>query len=174
MDLPSATGLGLDIAGATIIAIGLLGHPATFALRATSFWGSSAPTAVAQAESRADAEFGIPTLVSGFLGQLIGLGVHSEVSLWVGYTAAAAAALTPLAVWQFTWRGRRAKRLAVEVAHYRYEQSTRLATRSEKPSLEWLASMGTGFGFEQREGESQRAYVERAFGISDVASDQSS
>jgi hypothetical protein len=129
------------------------------------------PTAVAQAESRADAEFGIPTLASGFLGQLIGLGVHSEASLWGGYVAAAIATLMPLVAWQFIWRGWRAKRLAIEVAHYNYERSTRLATRSEKPNLEWLVSMGTGFGFEQREGESQRAYVERAFGITDVATE---
>lgn len=168
MDLPSAIGLGLDIAGASIIAIGLLGHPGTFALRATSFWGSSAPTAVAQAESRADAEFGIPTLVSGFVGQLVGLGVHSEASLWLGYGAAATAVLIPLATWHSLWRTWRAKKIAIEIAHYTFERATRLPERSGKPTLERLVSMGTGFGVAQRDGESEEAYVQRAFGVTDA------
>lgn len=113
MDLVSAIGLGLDVAGATIIAIGLLGHPATMALRATSLWGSSAPTAVGQAEGRADAEFGIPVLIPGFCGQLVGLAVRSKVSVGIGFLAAGAAAATPLFLWHEIWRGRRAKALAI-------------------------------------------------------------
>ncbi|MGE0066447.1 MAG: hypothetical protein AB7T48_03750 [Solirubrobacterales bacterium] len=172
MDLPSAIGLGLDIAGATIIAVGLLGHPATMALRATSFWGSSAPTAVAQAESRADAEFGIPIFACGFLGQLIGLGVHSEASVQLGYAAAFVCAAGSIAVWRWLWRERRAKHLAIEIAHYRFERVTRLAQRSPRPSLERLVSMGTGFGVEARDGESDESYVERVFGVTDAVSSQ--
>jgi hypothetical protein len=168
VDLPSAIGLGLDIAGATIIAIGLLGNPATLALRATTFWGGNPPSAVREAENRADAEFGIPTVVCGFTGQLVGLGVHSEASHFVGYGSAAAAALIPLVAWYWLWRPWRAKKVAIEIAHYRVENSTSLPVRSDRPTLERLVSMGSGFGAEQRDGESDEAYVERAFGVTDA------
>jgi len=105
MDAASSIGLGLDIAGGTIIAIGLLGKPATLALRATSFWGENAPTAVFMAESRADAEIGIPTLACGFLGQLVGLAWAAHVAVAIGAALAAACAVVPLTFWN--WYGDR-------------------------------------------------------------------
>jgi hypothetical protein len=172
VDLPSAIGLGLDIAGASIIAIGLLGSPATLAMRATSFWGSSPPTAVAEAESRADAEFGIPTITAGFIGQLIGLAVRSDVPIWLGAGAGAVFALVPLALWHWLWRPRRTMALAIEIAHYRVDDSTSLPIKAAKPDLERLVSMGPGIGKSRNEGETHEAYVARVFGVTDAEKSQ--
>jgi hypothetical protein len=74
MNPVSAFGIGLDIAGGTIVAVGLVGHPGKMALRSTTFFGGAATTAAGEAESRADAEVGIPALALGFICQLVGFG----------------------------------------------------------------------------------------------------
>jgi hypothetical protein len=170
VDLPSAIGLGLDIAGAAVITIGLLGSPATFALRATTFLGGNSHTAAAEAESRADAEFGLPVLLSGFLGQLIGLSVHSEAPVCIGYPAAALCALLPLATWHWLWRPWRRKRLAVEIARYRVKDSRSTPQRSDHPDLGTLVSLGIGLGEPFSSGETDEDYAVRVFNVANVIS----
>jgi hypothetical protein len=171
VDLPSAIGLGLDIAGAAIITIGLLGSPATFALRTTTFLGGNFHTAAAESESRADAEFGLPVLVSGFLGQLVGLSVHSEAAVCVGYAAAVLCALVPLAVWHWLWRPWRRKRLAVEIARYSVETSRSMPHRRAQPDLKTLVSLGIGLGEPLSRGESDETYAARVFNVTDTISE---
>lgn len=168
MDLPSAIGLGLDIAGAAIITIGLLGSPATFALRATTFLGGNSHTAAAEAESRADAEFGLPVLVSGFIGQLVGLSVHSEAAVCLGYAAAALCALVPLAIWHWLWRPWRRKRLAVEIARYSVASSRSMPHRRDQPDLKTLVSLGIGVGEPLFSGESDEDYAARVFNVTNA------
>jgi hypothetical protein len=168
MNLISAIGLGLDIAGGTIIAIGLLGAPWTLALRATSFLGESAPTAVFLCESRADAEVGIPALVLGFGGQLIGLAVSAHTWVLIGFLAAAVCAVGTLALWRFAWRPSRTKSLAIEVAHYWVPDARHRPERQGKPIIERLVSMAPGLGEPVQEPEENAAYVERVFGITET------
>jgi hypothetical protein len=123
---------------------------------------------VAEAESRADAEFGIPTITAGFLGKLVGLAVRSDAPVWLGVVAAAAFALGPLAVWHWLWRSRRTKALAIEIAHYRVDDSTSLPIRAAKPDLERLVSMGPEIGKARTEGETHEAYVARVFAVTDT------
>jgi hypothetical protein len=168
MNAVSSIGLGLDIAGGTIIAVGLLGHPSSLARRASSFFGESPPTAAFMAESRADAEIGIPVLVSGFLGQLVGLAWSAEVSVPVGALLAAGAALVPLAFWHAYWRSGRSKALAIEIAHWNVPGSRDKPKRLERPVLDRLAAMAAGLGEYPREGEEDAEYVERVFGVTET------
>jgi hypothetical protein len=168
MDLASSVGLGLDIAGAVVIAIGLLGSPATFALRATEFFGGSPHTAAAEAESRADGELGIPLLILGFLGQLIGLGVRTRAPVAVGTALAALAALVPLALWHWVWHPWRSKRLAVEIAHYSVANARQQPQRHDLPGLNVLASIGVGLGEPLCDGETDDSYVARVFDVTNT------
>ncbi len=168
MDAASSVGLGLDIAGATIIAIGLLGNPAHLAMRATSFWGESAPNAAFLAESKADGEIGIPTIVAGFVGQLIGLAWRAKVAVVLGLVLAGVCTLGVLAFWYWIYRPRRVTALAIEIAHYNVTSSKEPPERLSQPVLDRLASIGTGLGNWQVEGEEDEDYVRRVFGVTET------
>jgi hypothetical protein len=68
-------GIGFDLAGALLLARGLLVDPREFVRRASSAWGVSSVSIGSQANNRIDASFGAAGLVVGFLLQATGYEV---------------------------------------------------------------------------------------------------
>lgn len=69
-------GLALDITGATLLAKGLVLHPATIYGVTAQLWGGNDLAIRDRCQSRTDAEFGLVLLVSGFGLQAVGYGLE--------------------------------------------------------------------------------------------------
>ena len=107
-------------------------------------------------------------LIAGFTGQLIGLSVHSQAATSLGYLVAFICAGGGLAIWWYLWRPRRAKRVAVEVAHYDVLDARAMPRRYSRPEISTLVSLGIGLAEPLREGESNEQYVNRIFNVTET------
>jgi hypothetical protein len=63
-------GIGFDIAGAVLVAKGLLLSSPSILRLSSSYWGFSPPEVVARVEDKVSTYFGIGALLLGFLLQL--------------------------------------------------------------------------------------------------------
>src|SRR5262245_54836778 len=66
-----AIGLGFDIAGAFLLALGLLVSPREIARRSAIYPGFNSALMASQARDRADGEIGLVSLVAGFVLQAL-------------------------------------------------------------------------------------------------------
>jgi hypothetical protein len=167
-------GIGFDIAGASLLARGLLTSPLEIARRATSFLGYSGPLATSQIEDKVDAIFGLAALLLGFILQAVGyafvLGREStEKGHFATAITAVGLALLAIAFVIGAWRLIRlplVKRAAVRVAHVNV--FTLPVEVKERPYGRLLVAYGEELGFELRTGETDEAYAQRVFGVSEI------
>ena len=116
-------GLGLDAAGAVLLAKGLLIDPKTIGKVAGTYWGVNLGETVDRSQNRVDAKYGVGCLLAGFLLQAIGymLELGGATSPAGGDHALTAVALGVLAVAlafgvYFAFRRRELKRTLVAIA----------------------------------------------------------
>jgi hypothetical protein len=168
-------GIGLDVAGAFILARGLLASPAVISRRAVARYDLSAPDAVAFARDKVNALSGIAALVTGFLVQalahVLALGLSpSEGGNWrragVALGFGVAGVVLALVVW-FMLRRRWVKRVLVNVARYDSDGSWH-----KWPDAERLRIFGHELGYavepDERTPAAARKYAMRVFGVCDV------
>jgi hypothetical protein len=168
-----AVGLGFDIAGALLLALGLLVSPRDVMRRSAIVTGFNSSLMVSQARNRADGEIGLVALVAGFVLQgvayaltLGGLGGLGEDGGGRRGVVAAALSLIAVVIVLLAWmllRQPLVNRTLVAVAHLNYE--TKPMERSAKPYAGVLASIGRELGHEQRPDEDVYAYVSRVFDV---------
>jgi hypothetical protein len=165
-------GLGFDIAGALLLARGLLSSPAEIA-ELNTLEGLESGATVAQVRDRVDAEFGVGSLILGFTLQAIGyvatvLGASSSPDVGLGSAAIALAFLLVAggSVW-FIWHRvarRRVRKMlpAVALAHPAGgDPPGWTATR-----LDRLVSFGRAQNLPKlTDEESHGDYVHRVFGV---------
>lgn len=153
-----AVGLGLDIAGAGLLAKGLLLRPAQIGAGGT--FGGIASMGLLALRDRVDAEFGLAYLLGGFVFQIIGYtalqaGAESEgrgTGEAVAFVALAATAVALAVVTYLLARGARKRALAKRVVQeYRHSKQ--------------IVSWGREIGEEPRSGETYREYGLRVFGV---------
>jgi hypothetical protein len=167
-----AAGLGFDLAGALLLARGLLASPRNIARRTGSYYGYNAWATVSEAHDRVDAVSGLVAFGIGFILQATGyvseLGHTFNHSAFrgkalVGIVVAALAFVTVLAVWAAI-RAILVKRLLVGIAHYPLDEDTRL----QFPLGARLQAFGEALGESVRDGEDSLAYLRRVFQVRDA------
>jgi hypothetical protein len=167
-----AVGIGFDIAGATLLARGLLASPHEIAIRSGTYMGYNASVSVGAARDRIDALVGLVALGVGFTlqaaGYLIELDRHVQTSptgskALVGVLAALAAIAVVAVTW-LTVRGRLVKNVLIRVARYAYGAADPL----ELPHGGMLENFGLALDEPRRETEPAVAYLRRVYGISDA------
>lgn len=166
-----AVGLGFDIAGAYLLARGLLAAPAEIARRSIGLPGFDPLLVINQARDRVDGRIGLFALLSGFFLQAVaytltlgGLG-GGDGSLGRAIVAGALCALAAALVllpWKAT-KERLLFRTLVGVARFNYEQ--RPMTESDKPYAGTLAFFAEELGYRIQAGESVPAFAKRVFGV---------
>jgi hypothetical protein len=139
-----AIGLGLDFAGAALLAKGLLSSPSDVVHRMVNTRNTFAMDIVRAAEDRADGEAGVAALCLGFLIQTIAYVVILDIrartaegasaSLVAGSSAVVAAALVLTIGRSFRWL--RVRAFLVEVAR------DSGAGRRDQPDVHELATYG--------------------------------
>jgi hypothetical protein len=165
-------GMGADLAGAYLLARGVLATDRQIARSGATFWGWNAQALVDKVEDRVNAKAGVAALLTGFsaqaLGYTLGLaGWRSPAGLG-SLVAALAFCATGFAVTLILWRWRRkaaGKRGLVAVA--RVDATT--GEPCAHPSADVLFSLGMTAGWpgEMVNGlpESRIAYCARVFGV---------
>lgn len=166
-------GLGTEIVGAVLVAIGLVARPQELARRATA-QGFNVPSAVAGVKDRIAAAHGLSCLGIGFGIQLTGFlwtfaaGSSELGSAAVAISGAGIAALASagaLASYLLT-RRRRVLRLFVETSKVRLYGLDTLA----HPQADVLRALGEAFGEPRQQPERygierDEAYCQRVFGV---------
>jgi len=112
-------GLGIGVAGAAILAVGVVNSPRIIAEQAGTYWDYSQPLARAFARDRSDAEIGLAALALGFITQLIGVAWGTgDPSPGLALIAAAIPAGLIAAAW-LVIRPRRVERLLARIENER-------------------------------------------------------
>lgn len=166
-------GTSLDLAGGFVLARGVLDSDSLLVGRSTSFWGWSAPVAVASAQGRVDGAIGLTWLAFGFLLQVAGYvaALATEPRLEASWLRAAAAlflAATAAAVALLSWRQVRSARVKarlVRMAHYEIVSTSETPVCRDLPSRERLLAYATLLEASQVEGEERAATIARVFGL---------
>jgi hypothetical protein len=161
-----AVGIGFDIAGAVLVAWGLLAGPRKMALRAGSYYGSNPNAAVGLIEDRVRGDVGVVALVLGFSLQAAAYAVtvaagHLTPGTLGGIIASAAVPAALILLGERWTHDRRARRLMVRVARYDSKRNEMDA----EPSASALAGIGKAYGLDRRGGESDADYIRRHFGV---------
>ncbi len=164
-------GLALDIAGAVLLAKGLLLSSEQIARLTGTYFGWNAGEAIARAEDKVDARFGLGCLLLGFGLQAVGyflalLGVEPTA----GAGRAAAAIVIALAVaggvvlvWRLLRRRlvmRELGRIAISRESADGEEGWTTAKAAQ------LLAYGKLLGYPPRDGEDKVAYARRVFRLS--------
>lgn len=163
-------GLGLDLAGAYLVARGVVASPATL-MRLVGFIGSYQYTAAGRARDRLDALAGLVSLALGFALQGVGYVVllATEIDVRTGAEEAAGAVALALAAIAVAiaaaavFRRKRLKPTLREMAQ-RDIDGTRLAY----PRGDMLAGWADGLGEPVLPGENELDYARRAYGVDDI------
>ncbi len=160
-----AAGIGLDLAGAYLLALGLLQSPQRIRRRST-FGGLYPGGLIGDVENRSTARIGLTSLLAGFSLQAVayvlqlGFGPypgHSGSRAVIGAVSAAVPALVVI-VFERATRHRRFNRLIVCVARERFEGPP------GDPDLEMLAKVAEWRGEPRRASEDDDAFASRVFG----------
>ena len=166
-------GLGFEMAGAYLLARGVLSGPREMARRAVSYYDFSAPLALAEARDRVDGNAGIFGLVGGFALQVAGYVAalaggengHGSGRAAVAAAIAALAAAVALGIWRLA-REAAVRRTLVTISSFDERGNTR------RPSAARLRVFGAELGEEPRPDERTPAgateYARRVFGVVDV------
>jgi hypothetical protein len=170
-------GLALDLAGAFILARGILGSPSIIVVASTSFWNSNPLLGVQGAEDRVDGRFGVGVLLSGFTLQAVGYFLDLALSpsettgiceALVALSMAVVAGGFAMLAWRVA-RPRLMKETLIEMARFEAKRVNEPPARSEHPSAERLAWYGRTWRQDGREGESDEDYAARVFGVTQFA-----
>jgi hypothetical protein len=164
-------GLGAEIAGAALLAKGLLLSPTQLASRSRAYYDISPVAVLTLSEDRVDALFGVGGLLAGFALQIVGYFLSlASMSDDSGITAAgisvvfpfAAAALVVIPWWRL--RQRLVMRCVVNVA-----KTVSPPAADGLPDAHLLATVGQtmGFGRVMHRGlvEADQPFAERVFGV---------
>jgi len=169
-------GLGFDLVGAWLLARGLIAKPGIIVSRNTAYWGSNAPSGFAAAEDRTDGQFGVASLLFGFVLQALGYvldlagGASGEHSTGRALTALALLVIA-VCVTLATWRGvrpRMLRALLAEMAHWHATSADKPPTRRPLADADQLASWAPGLGNLRQDDEDNWTYAKRIFGLSDA------
>jgi hypothetical protein len=167
-------GIGFDIAGAYLVGRGLLASALVVARRSTSNLGYSGQLATSQIEDKMDGAVGLAALVLGFILQATGYAFvlsrqpseKGDLATAITALALALVAITfVLGVWRLI-RLPLVKREAISVARVNvYAQPVEV---KERPYGRLLVAYGEELGFELRTDETDEAYAQRVFGMSEI------
>lgn len=165
-----AVGIGFDIAGAYLLARGLLIKPHGLYVRFT--WAGAATRFVDEVRDRAIAVVGLAALVFGFMIQALGYALSlaveppDEKSVTSALVAVALATLAVLVIvgGERITRRRRLRSLFMAIA--RADAIGDGPTGA--PTVRILVTGATEIGVERENDESDEAYARRAFGVDDV------
>jgi hypothetical protein len=161
----SSLGLGVDLAGASILAIGLLAAPVTLGAQATAFWDFSPQLGAAGARARVDAEVGLSGLVLGIGLQIAGVAFPSTPPRGLIALSAVGGGLLVFGVWSLI-RDHRLRQLIVEIARAREADDGSGCELAPLPNGARLMSLGRAAGWEWLGAtESVQNYAERNFGL---------
>lgn len=175
-------GVGFDLAGAWLVAKGLLVKESVLAQRAGQFWGGNPGITVGAVEDRVDAKFGVGFLLFGFslqaLGYVVGLGVDlAAEESWMRAVIAAgllflfvglALAVRGLA------RERFIRKALIEVAHWKVVHATKEPERMGRPFIKRLVSLGEAWSRDRSSTETDEKFVARVFGVRETTPGDSS
>jgi hypothetical protein len=169
----SAGGLILDIGGAIILAIGLIGKKQSAMIRESQspYGGSANPLLIlAMVRQRVDAQVGVTLLVLGFVCQMDSpLGWQPPwARLWPVLAVSTGILLTTAVLWPYWWAPRQLKRAAGAGARFAWMQNERYNAAQGQENdrevwLELLKPWAEGLA-ERRENEPVEAFARRAFG----------
>jgi hypothetical protein len=167
-----AVGIGFDLAGAFLLARGLLASPRDIAQRTGTYFGSNTWATVSAAQDRVDAFGGLVALGVGFLfqaGGYVALLDHTfDPSPRLGKAIVGVGlAVLAFAVVVIAWRASRrplVNRQVVEIAHYPLDQDERL----DLPLGPLLQELGRALGEPLGEGEDSMSYLRRVFDVTDA------
>jgi len=170
-----AVGLGFDIAGAYLLARGLLTSPAEIARRSVSITGFNSLLMASQARDRIDGAIGLAALLFGFALQALayaltlgGLGGGRDGDARRGLVALAlsgAAVALVLVAWKAVSE-RLLRRTLLSVARLNYE--TEPMEMSDKPYAGTLVYLAKELGHREQEGEDWVSFAKRAFDVDEV------
>ena len=163
-------GIGFDIAGAYLLARGLIQSPPRILILSSSFFGFNPAQVVARIEDKVSAYFGVSTLVLGFLAQLVGYVLDlalrsappaSPARAYVAVGVAASAIAVVIGVYRSLRRplGRRA---IFDIAHFG------TSGKQPDPYGHSLKALGTAFGYPTLESESDQAYAKRVWHVDKI------
>lgn len=166
-------GIGFDVAGAFLVARGLLVPVPVMQRRASAFIGGNTMDFAAQVRNRFDGEVGLPALVVGFSIQAVAyIAVAGGADVSTGGLGHAVVALTAavvpvigVAVGVRLLRPRRFRQMCVEAAHYPTEGDE----RNHLPFVSRLMYFGRALDYAVLEHESPEDYARRVFGVERVA-----
>jgi hypothetical protein len=162
-----AADVGCEIAGAYLMATGLLIRPGDIAKKTGSYLGVNATEVVHNAQDRVDAMSGLVALGGGFLLQVVGYALGSDgvpagrkgaIAAAVAVLAAIAGAALIMLVWRLIRRSR-VRALLIEISHWDD------AGRHDLPDSARLQLYGQAMGELPRQDEGIPRYVKRVFGV---------
>jgi hypothetical protein len=167
-------GIGFDLAGAVLLARGLINRPAELTRLAGSFWGSNAYQAISVARNRLDAVAGVVALGAGFTLQAAGYVAslarqHREhtgtrdaaIAIGLGFFALIAALIAGTA-----YRRRGLLPLLIEMSRYTMDER-----RMDFPRAQLLPGWLVALGNARIEGENDLTYVRRVAKVEDLTVD---
>jgi hypothetical protein len=165
-------GVGFDVAGAWLLARGLLAGPAEIALRTASLWGGNPATTASQLEDRLNGTLGVASLILGFSLQAVAYGIvvgHDDLSggNWIGVAISAVAPIAALLLFDRITRPRRLRRLIVDIA--RYDVSER--RMRDRPKAKTIVELATACGYPEPSVGDQE-YARDHFGVERFAPDR--
>lgn len=163
-------GLGLDVSGATLLAIGLLGNPLDLFRLAASYYNGNPRLYYERVQNRVRAWVAIPSLVLGFMAQAAGFVMSTEAtSDPVGFAAASAAVASGIVFSLVCWRLARRRLTRVALTSTIEVDSNAAWFVAYACAEEWPAEFRLRFdAVAGDDGERQRqheAIVEEALGV---------
>lgn len=167
-------GLGCDVAGAYLLARGLITSPADLTRNSSSFYDSNSYLAVSVARDKIDGISGLLGLSIGFVlqaaGYLASLGTDSSTATgWPQALVGGALLLLGfLVVMAAGWLHRKLRLLPtlVEMSHYLVD-----GTREEFSRAALLPDWLKAAGYERRRNDDDLAFARRTAGVQDLIVD---
>lgn len=166
-----ALGIGLDVAGAYLLARGLLQSPRALARGAT--YGGLYPGGLVDAiEERVTGSLGIGALLLGFVFQaagyalVLGIGATGDTSVGRAITAIAIGAIAVAAIvgGERLMHGWRFRRLLIRVAR----EDVKTSVTCDAARVDILARVAEYLGHQRGDDETRAAFARRIWGVDDV------
>jgi hypothetical protein len=168
-----AIGIGCDLAGAYLLARGLLLSPDQLWRRQTI--GGTETRILNEAEDRVMGDVGIVALIVGFVLQAVGYAVavgvdpgHVHYSTGRAFVALGLAAGCAV-VWLLIERATRRPRLRRLLLRAAVARTAEVGTLPGVPSMVVLLPGAEALGVTRRQDESDEDYVRRAFGVDQLS-----
>jgi hypothetical protein len=165
-------GIGFDIAGAWLLARGLVAGPAEIALRTASLFGGNPATTASQLDDHLNGTLGVGSLTLGFALQAVAYGIivgqhNPSRGDWIGVAISAVAPIAALLLFDRMTRPRRLRRLIVDIARYDLvERQMR-----DRPEAKTIVELATACGYPEPSVGDQE-YARDHFGVKRFAPDR--